>query len=180
MNRKKSKFIGNRHERGLTSIELIIGMAGALVVVSALALPLSRYFLKAASYQMKTSNTITMLKLCDEIKQAKQVVACSSTSVTLRDVENNSFQFAYDPKGRTLSRIDDSGTNVYLKNCDFFEFRTYQPMTISNRFDAEHIPAFATGARVVEVIWHCTDRFKGTDIKIEDGQSARATIRNQR
>jgi hypothetical protein len=120
-----------------------------------------------------------LLQVCNEIAQAKELTEHSNTSATFRDMENGSFQFVYDPGTQTLARIDGNGTNVYLRNCDSFQFRAYEPKMTSNRFEADYIPVFATNARVIEVTWHCAERITGTTLGIEDGQSVRITIRNQ-
>jgi predicted transcriptional regulator len=149
-----------------------------LLVVVLLSFYSSRSFAAMANYvDLDRQSQLVLDKMSREIRQARQLTGFSPTSLTLLDADRGSLSFVYDAQTKTLARVKDGQTNVYLTHCDSLQFSKYQRTTISNTFDA-YLPAFVTNTRLVQVTWVCSRKILGIKANTENVQSAKITLRN--
>jgi len=153
----------------------------ALLVVAAigsLSWYSSRSFAAIANYvDLDQASQLALDKMSQEVRQARQLVNYSPTSLSLLDVDKNPLQFIYDAEARTLVRVSNGETNRLLTGCDFLQFSKYQHTTISNTFDA-YDPAYLTNTRLIQVTWVCSRKILGAKVNTESVQSAKIALRN--
>lgn len=170
-----------RKRAGFTMVEMLITMAISLVLAAAIAvfyLYSTRSFMALNDYtDMNLLSQYALDKMSKEIRQAKQVTAYTTNSITFTDKNGNSLQFTYSPTAKTLSRLSGGKTTTYLTNCDSLQFAIYQATPTSNSFTC-YTPAYVTNARVVEVSWVTSRQIRGKTATTESMQSAQIALRN--
>jgi type II secretory pathway component PulJ len=176
---KHSRYSTGR--AAFTLVELMVATALSLVVgavIATLAYFSSRSFVAMTHYtEMGQLSQLALDKMSKEIRQAYQLTAYSTNSVTLRDVSGNPLRFTYDPVARTLLRVSGGRTNTYLTQCDSLSFRIYQHTMKSNTFDC-YDPAYITNTRVIQVNWNCSRQIRGRKATAENVQAAMISLRN--
>ena len=170
-----------RGRSGFTLVETMFAMAIGLVLAAAVAvlyLYSSRSFMALDNYtDMNLLSQLALDKMSKDIRQAKQVTAYTTNSVTVTDVNGNPLQFTYNSSARKLSRVSGGVTTTYLTNCDSLQFWIYQPTPTSNSF-ACYAPAYITNARVIQVTWATSRTIRGSKINTESVESAQIALRN--
>jgi prepilin-type N-terminal cleavage/methylation domain-containing protein len=175
-------FTKSGHKRsGFTLIEVLITSAITLLVGAAIAilyLYSSRTFLTLDNYtDMCQRSQLALDKMSKDIRQAKQVTAFTTNSISFQDINGNPLQFTYDSTAKTLVRLSGGKSTTYLNNCDSLEFWIYQPIPMSNSF-ACYSPAFLANARVVQITWMCSRKIMGKKTTTESMESAQIAMRN--
>jgi type II secretory pathway pseudopilin PulG len=164
-----------------TLVELMVATALGMIVlavVGALTVYSGRSFVAIANYVgMDQASQLALDKMSREIRQAHRLIEFSPTRLTFEDPDRQQFTFDYDPQARTLVRIRNGTTNVYLVECDSLAFSKYQRTTISNTFDA-YAPAFVTNSRLIHVSWTCSRTILGAKVNTESVQAAKIVLRN--
>ncbi|HXT10421.1 MAG TPA: prepilin-type N-terminal cleavage/methylation domain-containing protein [Candidatus Angelobacter sp.] len=172
---------GRQRNRAFTLVEMLVTMAIGLVVGAAIVMLyfcVSRSFLTLDNYaDMNQASQLALDKMSKDIRQAKQITAFTTNSITFSDVNGNPLEFSYDSNARTLSRISGGTTKTYLTNCDSLQFWIYQPVPMSNSF-ACYTPAYVTNARVVQITWACSRPIMGLKTTTESMESAQIAMRN--
>jgi YD repeat-containing protein len=170
---------GNR--RAFTLVELMVAAALSLMVATVivmLALFSSRSFVAMTHYtEMGQLSRLALDKMSMEIRQARQLTAYSSQSLTLTDASGNPLQFTYDPTRRILERVRGGTASTYLTDCDALQFSIYQHTMKSNTFDC-YSPVDLPSARVIEVSWSCSRPILGLKATTDSMQSTKVTLRN--
>ena len=164
---------------GLAEMLIAVGV-GSLVLTSAMALTFysTRSCAAIANYvDLDQASQLALDKMSQEVRQARQLVNYSPTSLSLLDVDKNPLQFIYDAEARILVRVSNGETNRLLTGCDFLQFSKYQHTTISNTFDA-YDPAYLTNTRLIQVTWVCSRKILGAKVNTESVQSAKIALRN--
>lgn len=170
-----------RRRAGFTLVEVLITMAISLILAAAIAafyLFSSRSFLALNNYtDMNLLSQLALDKMSKDIRQAKQVTAYTTNSVTFTDVNGNPLQFTYNSTAKTLSRVSGGQTTTYLTNCDSLQFAIYQATPTSNTFTC-YTPAYVTNARVIQVSWVTFRTIRGNKATTESMESAQIALRN--
>ena len=178
---QRPRISARKGSAGFTLIEIMVASAIgvlALAIVGSLSWFSSRSFAAIANYvDLDQASQFAFDKMSREIRQAQQLVAFTSTSISLSDVDYNPLSFVYDPETRTLVRVSDGQTNTLLQGCDFLQFSKYQHTTISNTFDA-YDPAYVTNTKLIQVTWTCSRKILGAKVNTESVQSAKIALRN--
>jgi prepilin-type N-terminal cleavage/methylation domain-containing protein len=168
-------------QAGFTLVEMLVTMAISLILAAAIAilyLYSSQSFLALDYYSdMNLRSQMALDKMSKDIRQAKQVTAYTTNSVTLTDVNGNSLQFFYNSTNQTLSRVSGGKTTTYLTNCSSLLFWIYQPTPTSNTFTC-YTPAYVTNARVIQVTWKTYRKIRGVKATTESMESAQIAMRN--
>jgi prepilin-type N-terminal cleavage/methylation domain-containing protein len=166
---------------GFTLVELMVAITLGLLVLSALAifsLYSAKSFAALDSYnELGGASQLALDKLSREIRQANSVTAYNTNSITILDSSGKKIKFIYNSANRTLGRVSQGITNVYLTNCDSLQFSIYQHTPISNSFDC-YDTAVLANARLVQVTWNCSESILSTRHTTESVQSAKIAIRN--
>jgi prepilin-type N-terminal cleavage/methylation domain-containing protein len=172
---------GARSRRGFTLIEVLVasGLAGIVVTVIAFLIYFTtRSFVAATNYtDMALLSRMGLDNMSRTIRQAKQVTAYASNSITLLDASGNTNQYTFDPIGRTLINVTGGRTTTNLTGCDSLQFWIYQRTPKSNSFGAFD-PAYVTNAKLVQVTWSCSRQILGANVNNEVVESSKIVLRN--
>jgi type II secretory pathway pseudopilin PulG len=167
--------------QAFTLVEVLVatGVAGIVVVVIAtLAIFTSRSFVAATNYSdMALASRMALDNVSRTIRQARQVTACTTNSLTFIDSTGNNVQYSFDPSRHNLLCVAGGVTNTYLTGCDSLQFWIYQRTPISNQF-ACYNPASVTNAKLVQVTWSCSRQIFGAKVNSEVVESASICLRN--
>ena len=168
-------------QAAFTLVELMVASALGLLlatVIATFAYFSSRSFVAMASYtEMNQRSQLALDKMSKEIRQARQLTAFSTNSLTFANADGNPLSFTYTPGTRRLERASGGQTNTLLSDCDALQFSIYQHTMKSNSFDC-YDEANVTNARVIQVNWKNSRDILGKKATTESVQSAKIAIRN--
>jgi len=143
----------------------------------------SQNFLRAVAFltnavDLDAKNRLAIDRMSREIRGCDRVDSAWSNGLVLR-VGTNLTTFEYHPVKRELVRDDpDTGTEVYLKGCDYVRFDLFRRNRLSDRYDNYPV-ATTTNCKIVQISWVCSRRLLGFKANTGRMQSARVVIRNQ-
>lgn len=167
--------------RGFTLVELMVASALGLLASTAILMMWSfttRSFCAMTNY---TDLSLVSRKALDtlsrDIRQAKTVTAYTTNSITLQDINGNTFRYSYDPSKRTLVSVRGGVTTTNLTSCDSLQFWIYQRTPKSNSFEC-YTPASVTNTKLVQVTWSCSRTILAAKVNTETIESAKITLRN--
>jgi len=167
--------------QAFTLLEVMVATGLAAVVVTALAALsffTSRSFVAATNYtDMALHSRMALDNMSRTIRQAKQVTAYATNSITLVDESGNVIQYKLNPATGTLVGISGNATNTYLTGCNSLQFWIYQRTPRSNTFTC-YDPAYITNAKLVQVTWSCSRQIFGANVNNEVVESASICLRN--
>ncbi|MGC3959071.1 MAG: prepilin-type N-terminal cleavage/methylation domain-containing protein [Verrucomicrobiota bacterium] len=177
-------------QRGFTLIEMMVAVG--IFSITGLALMCvylfaMKSFAAMGNYaNLSQSNRQAMDQLTSEIRQAKQVTAYSSNSITIATADANgndlTVMYIFVPETKRMVRTASDGSQKTLLNdCDLITFNLFQRNPIGGSYDI--YPA-ATGnwqqtVKVVQLSWRTSRTVLGS-INSEDIQTARIVIRKQK
>ena len=153
---------------------------GLVVLLALMLLTLysSRSFVAIANYvSMDEKSELALDKMSKEIRQARQLTAFSTNSLTFANADGNPLSFTYTPGTRRLERVSGGQTTALLSDCDALQYSIYQHTMKSNSFDC-YDEANVTNARVIQVNWKNSRDILGKKATTESVQSAKIAIRN--
>jgi prepilin-type N-terminal cleavage/methylation domain-containing protein len=173
--------------RGHTLIEMMV----AVGVFSICGLALASVYLFAMKSFTAMGNYATLSQhnrhamdlLTSEIRQAKQVTAYSTNSITIVNGDSVTVTYLFRPQTQQMVRTASDGSyQVLLNNCDLINFNLFQRNPIGGSYDI--YPA-ATGnwqqtVKVVQLSWKTSRTLFNNMINSEDVQTARIVIRKQK
>ena len=169
----------SRQAFGLLETVVATGIAGIVVAALAtLAYFTSRSFVAATNYtDMALLSRMALDNMSRSIRQARQITAYNTNSITMLDASGNTVQYALNPSTGTLVNISGGVTNTYLTGCNSLQFWIYQRTPISNTFNCYN-PAAITNAKLVQVTWSCSRQIFGANVNNEVVESASICLRN--
>lgn len=169
----------SRQAFGLLETIVATGIAGIVVAALAtLAYFTSRSFVAATNYtDMALLSRMALDNMSRAIRQARQITAYNTNSITLLDANGNTVQYTLNPSTGTLLNISGGVTNTYLTGCNSLQFWIYQRTPISNTFSCYN-PAAITNAKLVQVTWSCSRQIFGANVNNEVVESASICLRN--
>ena len=155
------------------------GLSGIVVAVIAMITYFtSRSFVAATNYtDMALRSRMALDNMSRTIRQARQVTAYATNSITLLDASGNSVQYTLNPATQTLINVSGGKTNTYLTGCSSLKFWLYQRTAVSNSFGC-YLPAYLTNAKLVQVTWLCSRQILGANVNNEVVESASICLRN--
>jgi type II secretory pathway component PulJ len=170
-----------RQASAFTLVELMVAFTLSLLVgtvIAALLFYSTRSYVTMGNYtEMGARSQMALDKMSKEIRQANQVVGCTTNSITLKNPNNSTFTFSYDAASRKMQRTSGAQKSTYLLDCDSLAFWVFQHTMKSNTFDC-YDPAYLTNARVVQVTWRCSRPILGKKATTESVQSSKIVLRN--
>jgi type II secretory pathway pseudopilin PulG len=155
------------------------GLAGIVATVLAmLALFSSRSFVAATNYtDMALASRMALDNMSRAIRQAREVTAYATNSISLLDENGNIIQYTLNPATGALIGVRGGTTNTYLTGCNALNFWIYQRTPKSNTFGC-YTPAYLTNAKLVQVTWSCSRQILGAKVNNEVVESASICLRN--
>jgi len=176
----KSMYIRDREQAAFTLVELMVASTLSLLLTTAIATFAffsTRSFVAMANYtEVNQRSQLALDKMSKEIRQASQLTAFSTNSLTFANADGNPLSFTYTPNTRRLERVSEGQTNTLLSDCDSLQFSIYQHTMKSNSFDC--YDANVTDARVIQMNWKSSRDILGKKATTESVQSAKIVIRN--
>jgi prepilin-type N-terminal cleavage/methylation domain-containing protein len=171
---------------GYTLIEVMVAV-GIFSITGLALMSLYAFSMKSLAAMgnyanLSQANRQAMDLLTSEIRQAKQVTAYSSNSITIVTGDSLTVSYIFIPQNKQMVRTASDGTQrVLLEDCDLITFNLYQRNPIGGSYDI--YPA-ATGnwqqtVKVVQLSWRTSRTVLGS-INSEDVQTARIVIRKQK
>jgi prepilin-type N-terminal cleavage/methylation domain-containing protein len=180
--------LARRGTQGWTFIELMVTMGifgmAALALSTLLMFSVQSLAAMANYAELDKENREAMDKLTREIRQARQVTACSSNSITILNGDNVSVTYSFQPSTKRMIRSanDGSGTQVLLNDCDLLEFGLFQRNPIGGSYDIYPVATstWQQTVKVVQLTWRTVRSIPGTPVVTsENVQTARIVIRKQ-
>jgi len=179
----------NRSRRGVTIVEMMIGLGVGSIVLAAVAATgvfASRSFVAMGNYcDLNSAGRNSLGYLSQDIRQASSVVSYSTNSFvfTTTNPTNSTtvtLTYLYDPSAQTLSRIVNTVTNVMLTDCSYFHFDLYQrnpTLTSGGDLVAYSSANPVSTIKAIDFSWICSRSILGVTHNSEDVQSSRIVIR---
>ena len=168
-------------ERGFTLVEFMFAMCLTVLAATALATMCfytSRSFAAILNYSdMSMLSRMALDKMTRDIHANSRLTAYATNAITLQDQSNNITQYNWDKAARTLVCLKGGKTNLYLMQCDAFQFWIFQHTTQSNLLTCA-TPAVVTNARLVQMTWTCSRLVAGKNATTETVQSTKIALRN--
>jgi len=173
--------------RGHTLIEMIVAVAVFSVVGLAL---MSVYLFAMKSFAamgnyavLDQANRQAMDLLTREIRQAKQVTAYSTNSITIVNGDTLTVTYLFRPQTRQMIRSASDGSyQVLLDDCNLIDFRLFQRNPVNGSYDI--YPAAAGNwqqtVKVVQLSWRTSRSIFNGLAQSENVQTARIVIRKQK
>lgn len=171
-----------RRRSGFSLVEYLVTLTISVIVIAAGAAA-SENFLRAVAFltnsvDLDAKNRLAIDRMSREIRGCDAVDTAWSNGLVLR-VGTNLVGFEYHPQTRELVRDHpDTGTEVYLKGCDYVRFDLFRRNRLSDRYN-EYPTATPTNCKIVQVSWVCSRRLLGFKANTGRMESARVVIRNQ-
>jgi prepilin-type N-terminal cleavage/methylation domain-containing protein len=176
--------------RGWTLTEMVVAVAIFSIAGLALSTIFSfsiRGMVAISNYsELDSQNRFAMDRLTKEIREAKQVTAYSTNSVTIVDGNGYNVSYTFSPAARTMVRSSSDGTSqMLLTNCSLLSFSLFQrnpPMpgyTDPLILDATN-SNWQLMVKGIQLTWKTSRTVPGTPIvNSENVQTARIVIRKQ-
>jgi prepilin-type N-terminal cleavage/methylation domain-containing protein len=175
----------SRRRSGFSIIEYLVTMT-IIVVVVALGAAVSENFMRSVAFltnavDLDAKNRLAIDRMSREIRGCDAVYEAWNNGLVLRS-GTNLTTFEYFPATRELIRANpDTGTEVYLKGCDYVRFALFGRTNLSSTYANYDIfpSASTTNCKIVQITWVCSRRMLGFKATTGRMQSARVVIRNQ-
>jgi prepilin-type N-terminal cleavage/methylation domain-containing protein len=176
-----------RTRRGHTLIEMVVAVA--VFSISGLALA-SVYFFAMKSFAsmgnyavLDKANRQAMDLLTREIRQAKQVTAYSTNSITIVNGDDLTVTYLFrGPSKQMVRTASDGSYRVLLDNCDLLNFQLYQRNPVGGTYDAYPVATanWQQTVKVVQLSWKTSRTMLQGQVTSENVQTARVVIRKQK
>lgn len=168
-------------QRAFTLVEFLVSMGLTFVAATALATMCyytSRSFAAILNYSdMSMLSRMALDKMTHDIHANCRLTAYATNAISLQDQSNNITQYNWDKAARTLVCLKGGKTNLYLMQCDAFQFWIFQHTTQSNLLTCA-TPAVVTNARLVQMTWSCSRLVAGKSATTETVESTKIALRN--
>ncbi len=176
-----------RRLRGYTLVELMVALAVfsitglALLSVTLFAM---KSFAAMGNYAiLDQENRQAMDLLTREIRQAKQVTAYSTNSITIVNGDSIAVTYLFRPTMKQMVRTASDGSyQVLLDDCNLIDFNLFQRNPIGGSYDI--YPAalgnWQQTVKVVQLSWKTSRSMFNGLIQSENVQTARIVIRKQK
>jgi len=165
---------------GISLVEVMIAVTlgmMALAAMASLSLFTARSFVASGNYaDLDRKSFVALDNLSRDIRQSRELKAFTTHKLTLRDNDDATLIYEYDPSTGQFTRQKNGLTTVLLEQCDFLNFAIYQrnPTNGWNWYPASS-PATA---KMIDVSWKCSRKILGAKVNTESVQTAKVVIRN--
>lgn len=182
MTRWKAGTYHARQARGMTLVELLVGVGvSSLVLLSLMTIFLTsnRSFVAMGNYvTMEQSSSSALSQMTRDIRRARNLLSFATNQLVFNFSGTTNLIYAYDPTSRRLTQWKTGGqTNVLLSECDSLAFAMYSNLpqpggVLSNTTSV-------TQGKCISVAWKCSRTIIGKKYNTEDMQEAIIVIRNK-
>ncbi|MCX8091220.1 MAG: hypothetical protein N3I86_09895 [Verrucomicrobiae bacterium] len=171
-----------RSSVGASLIETLVAIAAGMVVMGAIgtfSIFTARSFVSSGNYADLDRDSFAALDtLTRDIRQSRELLAFSTNRLTLRDNDNATLIYEYEPATQRLVRRKNGVTQVLLTQCDFLRFAIYQRTPASGwNWYPVATNAIST-TKLIDVSWKCSRKILGAKLNTESVQTAKVVIRN--
>jgi hypothetical protein len=182
MNALRKTAPAARRRHGASLIEMLVAISAgmlALGAVGSLSLFTARSFVSSGNYADLDRNSFAALDtLTRDIRQSRELLAFSTNKLTLRDNDNATLIYEYNPATHQLVRKKNGVTQVLLTECDFLRFAIYQ-RTPAGGWTWYPVASNAISTtKLIDVSWKCSRKILGAKLNTESVQTAKVVIRN--
>lgn len=178
---RKTPLTARRHH-GASLIETLVAVSAGILIMGAIgtfSIFTARSFVSSGNYADLDRNSFAALDaLTRDIRQSRELLAFSTNKLTLRDNDNVTLVYEYDPATHRLLRKKNGVTQVLLTECDFLRFAIYQrtPASGWNWYPVASNAISTT--KLIDVSWKCSRKILGAKLNTESVQTAKVVIRN--
>ena len=173
--------------RGYTLVEVVVAMGVFSIVGMALATLFMfsvRTFASLVNYaELNRENRQAMDLMTREIRQAKEVTAYTTNSISLVNGDGLTVTYSFSPIGKQMVRDVSDGTHqVLLDDCSLLDFHLFQRNPIDGTYDVYPVATndWEQTVKVVQLTWKTSRTLNPRSIiNSEDVQTARIVIRKQ-
>ena len=170
-------------QAGFTLAESLVGMAiGLLVLAAGIVLWgfASQSFAAVFNFvDLADNSKRTLDHLSQQIRNAKSVVSCGATNLTLLDPDDNQVQFYFSNASKRLIKSIGGTNTTLLTGCDSLQFSVFQRPSVTNVYDAFPAASATNTAKLVQIQWTCSRQLTGSRQNAEEQISAKVVVRNQ-
>lgn len=172
-----------RSRSGATLVETLIAI-GIFTVVGAAMVGLfvysSKTFIALSNYyELGRLNREAVDILSREIRQARQLTAFTTNSVSILDGSGATVTYTFDPQTESLRRTSDGYSRTLLKNCTVLSFNVCQRNPIGGTYDIYPVATTVGTAKVINLSWKSSRSALNGLVTSENVQTARIVIRKQ-
>src|ERR1041384_8015540 len=146
-----------RRQAGFTLVESMFGLAIGLMVLSA-GIVLwgfaSKSFAAVYNFVDLADNSKRALDhMSKEIRNAKTVVSCNATNLTLIDADDSQLVFYYSTGSRSLIKSIGGTNTTLLTGCDTFQFSIFQRPAVTAPYNAFPAASATNTTKLVQIQW---------------------------
>ena len=173
--------------RGHTLAEMVVAMGVfsicGLALISVYVFSMKSFAALGNYAVLDKANRQAMDLLTREVRQAKQVTAYSTNSITIVNGDAVTVTYLFRPQTKQMIRSASDGTyQVLLEDCNLINFNLFQRNPVGGSYD---IYPVATGnwqqtVKVVQLSWKTSRSMLQGLVNSENVQTARIVIRKQR
>ena len=117
--------------------------------------------------------------LSQQIRNAKSVVSCNATNLTLLDSNNDQLQFFFSSGSKCFIKSIGGTNTTLLTGCDSLQFSVFQRPSVTNVYDAFPAASATNTTKLVQIQWTCSRQLTGSRQNAEEQISAKVVVRNQ-
>jgi hypothetical protein len=125
---------------------------------------------------LNTKSRHTLDQLSKDIRNASQLTAFATNSITLTNLDTTRFSYTWDGSN-LLVRTYAGVSTVMLTNCDYLSFNIYQ-RNPTNGYSFFSSTGNVAQTKLIDVSWRCSRNYLGAKLNTESVQTARIVIRN--
>jgi prepilin-type N-terminal cleavage/methylation domain-containing protein len=178
-----SKYQRSAKKRGMTLVELMVGIAiGSLVLtaVSTTFVGSSLSFAAMGNYiNLDQTSRFALDQMTRDIRRSANLNSFATNQVVFNFAGSTNLTYKYDATAGNLVswKTGDTTTNVLLTGCDSLKFSMYGgvPQPGGNLTNV----ASVSQAKAISVSWRCSRTIQGQKRNTEDTQEAVIVIRNK-
>lgn len=172
-------------QSAFTLVELMIGLAISMILVTALA-ALSFYSARSIAAMTnyvdlddKSRNALD--RMTRDIRQVQNLSTFATNALSFVDSDGATLTYSWDPSTKKLSRIKSGTTEVLLSECDTLTFAVYQRNPVAGTYDQYPVATnnYINTCKLVQVNWTCSRKIMATVANTESVQTAKIVIRKQ-
>jgi prepilin-type N-terminal cleavage/methylation domain-containing protein len=171
-----------RRRSGMTLIEMMVALGASTLLLAAVATAwafTARSFVAIGNYaDMDNASRNALDVMSQEIRGATSLVLPYKTNkITLRNPDNSTFTYVFDPNAATLVRSNSAGNRILLRECEYVTFNISQ-RNVTNNFLFVSTADQPALTKLVDVTWKCSRKILGAKVNTESVQTAKIVLRN--
>jgi prepilin-type N-terminal cleavage/methylation domain-containing protein len=178
-----SKYPRRAARRGMTLVELMVGIAIGSLVLTAVSVTLvgsSLSFAAMGNYiDLDQSSRSALDQMSRDVRRSANLNSFATNQVVFNFAGSTNLTYSYDAASGNLTaqKTGDAAATVLLTGCSYLRFSMYGsvPVPGGNLTNA----ATVSQAKAISVCWRCSRTILGQKRNTEDMQEAIIVIRNK-